>query len=195
MNEHLNPVFEIILPELEKEGINYWVIGGVAIAGIKGSFLRTNSDVDLIVKNEDLNSAKAIVEKICSRHPDWRIAENLSIKERPKIEVRLNGNKIFSMKPVFIEGDEVKFIFPNSGSIVFPLDVLKPVRRKINKFSFNTPEDRYIKDLFYNHYNLLLKLHKGKEAESSHLENYKIDKEYLDSLVITSQSNIAEVAI
>lgn len=185
MNEHLLPVFEIILPELEKSGIDCWVIGGVAIAGIKGGFLRTNSDVDLIVKNEDLNSSKAIVEKICSRHPDWRIAENLGIKERPKIEVHINGNKIFSMKPVFIEGDKVKFIFPNGGSIVFHLDVLALERRKIDKFSFNTSRDRYIKDLFYNHYNLLLNRHKGKETESSHLENYKIDKEYLDSLKIT----------
>lgn len=82
--------------------------------------------------------------------------------------------------PVFEVGNKIEFIFPNGGSINFPNDVLTPFRRKIGEFEFNTPPDKYIKELFYNHRDLLIRnKHKG-----SHLENYKIDKEFLDSLTI-----------
>jgi hypothetical protein len=38
MNEHLEPVFIVLLPGLEKAGIDYWVFAGVAIAGLQGEF-------------------------------------------------------------------------------------------------------------------------------------------------------------
>ena|ERR1700741_1910188 len=47
MNEHLAPIFSVVLPELHRSGSKYWVYGGVAIAGIKGNFLRPNPDVAL----------------------------------------------------------------------------------------------------------------------------------------------------
>ncbi len=53
MNEHLAPIFRVVLPELDRSGSKYWVYGGVAIAGIEGEFLRPNPDVDLFVMEDN----------------------------------------------------------------------------------------------------------------------------------------------
>ena len=53
-NTHLAPVFNEIFPLLIAQEIKYWVYGGVAIAGVKGSFGRKNADVDVFVLEEDL---------------------------------------------------------------------------------------------------------------------------------------------
>jgi hypothetical protein len=66
MNKHLQPVFNILLPELKKYGIDYWVYGGVSIAAYAGRFIRRNKDVDVFVKNIDFERAKLILEN-CNR--------------------------------------------------------------------------------------------------------------------------------
>ena len=37
-NEHLAPVFEVMLPTLDENGVCYWVYGGVGVAGTVGEF-------------------------------------------------------------------------------------------------------------------------------------------------------------
>jgi phosphorylcholine metabolism protein LicD len=64
MNEHLKCVFEIVLPAVEQAGIRYWVYGGVAIAGIKGKFMRPNHpDVDLFVMEDDYEKIVETISK------------------------------------------------------------------------------------------------------------------------------------
>lgn len=68
MNDHLEPVFKILLPALEDAGIDYWIYGGIGIADITGGFIRNNRDVDIFVRETDYSQAKIILEGICNKH-------------------------------------------------------------------------------------------------------------------------------
>jgi len=179
-NGHLIPVFSEIFSELSNRQITFWVFGGIAIAGIKGEFLRRNNDADIYILESDFSEAKLVLEKVCAKHSDWKICFSVLDNIRPKIEILAREKEIFSLIPVYKAGNVVKFIFPNGGSIDFSSDVLVPVKRKIEEFEFITPSDKYIKKLFENHRNLLIK----RNYRGSHMENYEIDKAYLDSLNI-----------
>ena len=68
MNEHLEPVFKTILPEIEKSGIDYWVYGGISVAASVGRFIRRNPDVDVFVKNNDFGRIKLLLEDLCDKN-------------------------------------------------------------------------------------------------------------------------------
>jgi hypothetical protein len=178
MNEHLASVFNIIFPKLREKNINFWVFGGIAIAGIRGEYLRKNNDVDTFIEDKDFKKAKDILEELCVNHQKWKICYSVLNGLRPKTEIYENGNEIFSLMPIYKNEVSVDFIFPNGGSDNFHPDVLTPVKRSLSGFKFNTPSSEYVKKLSYNHYNLLLK----RNYEGNHMENYRIDKKYLDSI-------------
>ena len=99
MNEHLQPVFEILLPELERARIQYWVYEGMGIAGVVGEFIRKNGDVDIFVREADFGNTESVLRGVCSRH-----SFKLTLKRgwRPKLEresPRLVG-KLTLMKPI-----------------------------------------------------------------------------------------------
>lgn len=179
-NSHLEPVFSEIFSELSKKQITFWVFGGIAIAGIKGDFLRKNNDVDVYVLESNFDVAKLVLEKICAGHANWKIYYTVLDNVRPKIEILVDDKEIFSLIPVYKTESGVRFIFPHGGSINFSSDVLAPAKRKIGEFEFITSRDKYVKKLFENHRDLLIK----RNYRGSHLENYEIDKAYLDSLNI-----------
>jgi len=186
MNEHLNEVFSIIIPEFEKNGISHWVFGGVAVAAIKGDFLRENGDVDTFVEERDFEKAKSVLEKLCLKYSDWKICCGITNNIRPKIEIKINEKEVFSLIPVYKNSENVQFIFPNGGDICFSSDILNSVDRKIADFTFVTSADKYIKRLFENHYNLLLKRkNKGIHIDKNKMNNYEKDKKYLESLNIS----------
>jgi hypothetical protein len=186
MNEHLLPVFNIILEKLKQENIQFWVHGGIAIAGLKGQYLRENNDIDTFVLSENYERISNLLYNLCNNYDYWEIYSYKPVeRKRPKLQIYINNKEIFSLMPVFKNEKDVEFIFPNGGSKNFPLDILFPVSRNLNGFEYNTVSDKYIKELFYNHYDLLLK----RNYNGNHMVNYKIDKEYLDSLNIEEKLN------
>ena len=64
MNEHLSPIFKIILPAIEKAEIVYGVFGGIGITAYAGEFFRENEDVDIFVLEESYGRTIDIVEKL-----------------------------------------------------------------------------------------------------------------------------------
>jgi hypothetical protein len=153
MNDHLNSIFETILPALEKAGISYWVYGGVAIAGIKGEFVRNNNkDVDVFVLNENYVRTIELVENLETslnwEHKDARLLKG----KRPKREWFLIGNRhdIFSVIPVYKVGDKVQFVYQTD---LTPKSSLTQERRTINEYTFVTPSVEFIKELFMHKIN------------------------------------------
>ena len=153
MNEHLEPVFKILLPDLEKAGIDYWVYGGIAVAAYAGDFQRPNPDADIFVKEKDCNKTKLLLEEICGKQENAGLKEcNLLNKggfSRPKFEVKINGRERLSVVPVYLRDDRVILVFGN-GAKDFSEDLLEKVERNISGYKFFTPPNKYIREIFLN---------------------------------------------
>lgn len=151
MNEHLESIFELLLPKLVEAGVDYWVFGGVSVAGMFGRFHRYNKDVDIFVKNADFRSTCSIVEALCqkSKHcpPDPETA-------RPKFEVfDSNGKEVFSIIPIYPEDYSVILRYPSQygGNQEFPIDLLEREERNVSGYRFFTSRNKYVKELFIKH--------------------------------------------
>lgn len=148
MNEHLKPIFQIVLPALEKAGIDYWVYGGVAIASTKGEFYRPNDDIDIFVFDNDYQRTLKEIEKL---NYDWiRIEVAEPLKGRPKnnyfIEIKGEEKEIFSVIPVYkVNNDKVKFIYKIE---LIPQVLLIREKRAIGDYIFFTPSTEFIKEQF-----------------------------------------------
>ena len=143
MNEHLEPVFEVLLPELEGAEIEYWVYGGVSIAACVGRFIRKNEDVDIFVKDTDFESTRSILHDLCSRK---NFTLELKTRPRPKLEV-IDKREILSVVPVYLKDGVVQFRFKN-GPAEYPYEILERVVRNVSGYSLFTPPDEYIRKLF-----------------------------------------------
>jgi hypothetical protein len=144
MNEHLRPVFQILLPDLERAEIKYWVYGGVSRAALVGRFVRRNDDVDIFVKRQDFDSTEAIFRHSCHQN-GFRLRRSGSL--RPKLEV-IDKTEILSVVPVFLEDGLVKFRFRKNGSAEYPCQILAETPRSICGYRFFAPPNEYIRDLF-----------------------------------------------
>jgi len=147
MNEHLRPVIEDLLPELERERISYWVYGGVGIAAVAGRFIRRNGDVDIFVEEHDFERAILLLEKKCNEigltpHPCR------PLNGRPKFEVRPNaGTKdMLSVVPVYRKDGFVEFIFGRRRGQCRD-EMLARTSRNIDGYAFFAPQDDYIREL------------------------------------------------
>jgi hypothetical protein len=149
MNEHLNPIFESVLPALAEAEIPYWVYGGVAIAGINRGYLRTNPDVDLFVMNDDYDKTIELVVAF-EKKLGWEHRPTETRRGRPKSEWLINGRELLSIVPVFPHGDRVRFDF---GRDFIPQTILTTVTRRIGAYSFVTPSAEFIKELVINKVN------------------------------------------
>lgn len=151
-NEHLKPVFDEIIPAIISMGVKYWVYGGVAIAGIKGRFERKNSDVDVFVLENDFENTQKLLENYASKNPKINAEIDNSVSGRPKVDLKNVGSSKdwFSVVPVFRIGDNIEFKFDRSKKYM-DLEVLSEVRRSVGNYSFITPPNNYIKELF-KHY-------------------------------------------
>lgn len=167
-NEHLKPVFEEIIPAITSLGIKYWVYGGVAIASIKGKFYRNNADVDIFVQEKDFEAVSQLVRNYTSKKENLNAI--LTVENgRPKIEIKHKGSRYdwFSAVPVYVVGDEVEFKFKEKNKLMNH-EVLTEVIRKIDNYTFVTPSDLHIKELF-KHY---LKTKRLMEKNKIDAENF-----------------------
>jgi len=149
MNNHLKPVFDILLPELEKNDINYWVYGGVAVAAFKGKFFRKNADVDVFVKKNDFEKAKRILDDLSLPALTLKDCQPLTREgyDRPKLNIKINRRERMSIVPVYFKDDIAKLIFEN-GVKVYPVSILSRVKRSISGYNFFTPPNDVVKKIF-----------------------------------------------
>ncbi|MFH0852617.1 MAG: hypothetical protein V1845_03370 [bacterium] len=153
MNKHLEPIFKALLPKLEETQIDYWVYGGISIAAFAGKFIRENKDVDIFVKDADFKKAKSILEELCNQN-DFKL--NCKFKgddERPKIDIKIDGNKRFSVIPIYQKNNMVVFRYENKygGDEEYTNQILERVERNISGYRFFTSPDEFIKEMFKNH--------------------------------------------
>lgn len=175
MNEHLEPIFKMVIPRIEETGISYWVFGGVAIAGIKGCFYREHQDIDIFVLNKDYKKIAGVIETV-SKINLWETRTSIK-NRRPKIEILIKDQERFSLVPIYEIGDEVEFIFPN-GSKRFPKRLLESETRKVGTFKYITPGTSLIKKLLSYYLRVLAE---SKEPKRIDLlwGKYKLDAEKL----------------
>jgi len=151
MNKHLEPVFNVLLSGLENAGIKYWVYGGVAIAAYARKFIRNNQDVDIFVEEAEYNVAKSVLKKLCDRY-NFRLIEQkpLSKTNRPKFDIKINGEERLSGVPVYLTNEGVELGFWK-GIEKYSYQMLTPTERVISTYRFFTPPDEFIKKLFINY--------------------------------------------
>lgn len=149
MNKHLEPVFQILLVELEKAEVDYWVFGGVGIAAYAGKFIRNNKDVDIFVKETDFQKMKLILKDVCVSN-GFELISHTPQDGRPKIDIKINGKELLSVIPVYLRENIIEFRF---GKVIdrYPIQVLDRVERNIDGNRFYTPQNEYIKRIFLNH--------------------------------------------
>jgi hypothetical protein len=167
MNEHLAPIFCVVLPELLRSGSKYWVYGGVAIAGIKGKFLRPNPDVDLFVMEDDYEK---IIETIAGLESKlgWTHEDKDAEKRNKRDWFAPNQNEdVLSVVPAFPAGNRIRFVFGH-GSYTSQ-NVLTSEIRTIAGLSFVTASTALIKELF------LRKAHSGPYLLDSRISKMKTD--------------------
>ena len=151
LNKHLEPVFEILLPELEKAGIEYWVYGGVSIAAFAEKFIRENKDVDIFVKETEFESTRSILDNLCNQN-NFRLisCKPLRRTQRPKLEIKIDKRERLSVVPVYLKDNMVEFRF-EKGLEKYRCQILEKVERNISGYRFFTPPNEYIKSVFKNY--------------------------------------------
>ena len=151
MNEHLKPVFNILLTTLENEELDYWVYGGVSIAALVGKFIRFNNDVDIFVKEDDFQKTKLILERICNKNGYLLInCPPLKKSQRPKIDIKIDRKEVMSVVPVYLNRENVEFRFWK-GIETYSNEILGKVKRNVSGYRFYSPRNEYIKKLFINY--------------------------------------------
>jgi hypothetical protein len=145
MNEHLKPVFEIVLPKITSANISYWVYGGLGYASMVGQFYRSNPDVDLFVLDNDFQNVNNLLDNLCKDN-SWKICKTFIRSGRPKIELCIKEKERLSVIPVCKTGNSVEFTF-REGSKEYPLEILTQVERHLGGYRFQTPQDSFLKTL------------------------------------------------
>lgn len=168
MNEHLKPVFKVILPRLEGAQIDYWVFGGVGVAACAGSFIREdNKDVDIFVRDTDFERAEAVLVDL-SKLVGFKLEPGTHNEgERPKVEIKISGVERFSMIPVY-EKDTVVIFKYNDGDQKYPNQILKRIERNVSDCRFFTSSDEFIKDM-------LIKYIKIRQCKKKNCDKIKKD--------------------
>jgi hypothetical protein len=150
MNEHLKPVFQVLLPELEKAEIDYWVFGGISIAAYCGKFIRDNEDVDIFLRDADFKKAESILDSLCKKWNFELIYHPPKSNEKPKIDIKIGKHERFSVVPAY-QGNNIVVLKYSDGNEEYSNQILKKVERNISGYRFFTPQDIFIKEMFINH--------------------------------------------
>lgn len=172
MNAHLEPAFLVLLPALEKAGIEYWVYGSVSIAAVAGEFKRENDDVDVFVIEEDFKKAREVLIGICGQKNNYEFQDGGSrgVNAKPKVKARIAGKEIFTIIPVYKKDDSVLFRY-NPHNEEYSNGILKRVERSVSRYRFFTAADKYIKEIFLNHMK--------DRPEKMQKEKYRVDARIL----------------
>ena len=154
MNKHLEPVFHVLLPELEKAGIDYWVYGGISIAAYAGKFIRDNQDVDIFVRDVDFENAKSILDGLCNKNGyELKFYPRKDNNDRSKLEIKIDNIEVFSMISTCQSNNIVELKYPvkYGGNEKYSDQILERVKRNISDHRFFTSRDKFIKEMFVNH--------------------------------------------
>lgn len=148
-NLHLKPVFDHLLPALEKHGIPYWVYGGVSVAALKGTFIRKNYDVDVLVMSYDFAKAKITLNNASTVFGSVKWDEHeTNWRQKLEMEPRGKGEK---WRATFVtikrDGDGILHM-GETDTQRYPADFLEQVKRSVDGFEFFTTGDAYIKKMF-----------------------------------------------
>ena len=151
-NRHFEPIFKEVLPALDKEGIQHWVFGGVAVAGILGNFIRENKDIDLSVKEADFEKACSIFKNLCDKedHKDsWKFVLRFEgPTRRMKAEIFINGVERLSLIPLYDNDKEVTFRMGGANVPMLRGDaVMARTEKRIGDFIFYIPQESVIFDI------------------------------------------------
>ena len=155
MNEHIKPIFEIVIPRIQSANIKYWVYGGMGYVAMVGRCYRSNTDVDLFVLKDDFETVENILGKL-RKENNWRICKTFT-NNGPKIEIFILKNKKrwverMSIVPAYKKDNCVKLEF-RKGSGEYSLDILDRKKRHIDNFDFFTISDEFLKKLFIEYLN------------------------------------------
>lgn len=160
MNKHLEQVFNVLLLGLERSGIDYWVYGGVSIAGFIGRFIRENQDVDIFVREVDFDRVKANLNELCAKN-NFQLREPVPLLNgRRKLEVIIDRERL-SVVPAYIKDQKVILLFKR-GAREYPMHLLEKIERNISGYRFFSPTNEYIKLLFLNYLTTSSKKNKDK---------------------------------
>lgn len=143
-NKHLSGVFAAILPAFDQACLQYWVYGGVGIAGLKGKFIRPNDDVDIYVMSADFEDARQLLWDLCERNKVWKFKEKAPLHGRPKVELWRDGKELLSMVPVYEtdKGVELRLRTP----VLLPREhAFTQEPRQIGGYSFFSPPESILK--------------------------------------------------
>ncbi len=156
-NKHLESVFNIILPALEKAEVDYLVFGGISVAAYAGRFVRENGDVDVFVRDGDFEKARRSLERLCKQNNFCKKLRKDRITGRLKLEIFLKERigHIFSMIPVYEENNSIVFKYPEEeygGNQSYPRGIMEKTERYISGFRFFAPRDEFIKKIFMKNY-------------------------------------------
>jgi hypothetical protein len=182
-NEHLNIVFEEILPVLENTGLVYWVSGGVAIAGIQGQFVRENEDVDVYVWAEDFEKTEKEIRKLCELHGSWDgdvwsyQYSMLKSTRRPKIDLLIRGKEVFSVTPMYKMSEGIEFRTPNRLMVSTANYVGDTV--SVGSHTFVIPPKKVVGIVFLEYMEILK--NQGGFNDQGLSQKYKIDAKVLYS--------------
>jgi len=169
MNEHLKPIFQVLLPRLEKAKIDYWIYGGISIAAYAGKFIRDNQDVDIFVKDMDFEQAKSMLVALCKKY-NFKLKFSLQEGDkRPKIEIKIDNIKRFEMIPVYQKDNVVVFKY-RDGNQGYPNKVLERVERNISGYRFFTSKNKFIREMFIKH----IKVRPDKKKREKIIKDAKI---------------------
>ena len=72
------------------------------------------------------------------------------MSKRPKVEIKINNIKKFSMIPVYQKDNGTLFKY-DDGDQKYSNQVLERIRRNISGYEFFTSRDEFIKGMFINH--------------------------------------------
>jgi len=152
MNEHLEPIFRIVLPRMQAARIEYWVYGGFGYAAMVGKFYRQepNGDLDIFVLNDNFEDVEKLLEDLCKQN-NWTICKSCIASGRPKLELFIGRKERFSVMPVYKTEKYVEIKSPK-GSKKYPLEVLTPVERHLESLTFVTPLDYFLKELLLDYF-------------------------------------------
>jgi len=153
-NPHLADVFDTMLPALDREGLRYWVYGGVGVAGAVGKFFRINRDVDIYVNGEEpFGRAQHVLSSLCESRRPWHIRQFQRLPNgRPKFELWIGAgieDERLSVVPVYEtpNGIEYKGAKP---PITFTSTALVQETRNLGAFTFPTPPSDVLKAILWS---------------------------------------------
>lgn len=138
----------------QREKKDYWVIGGIAIVGLKGSFFRDNEDIDLLIWRNDFSN---LLEGLRNEFKKFRVYYNQK-KGRDRIYIKQDNKNIIEIMPIESYGKYFYLKLADDYNInddklkYFSEDLLQKQEKQIDRVRFIIPSEEFIYILTRRHY-------------------------------------------